>query len=357
MSQKIKTLASALDDLRKPIKNLIIVKAFSFKRFDSNLLQVQRCKDCGVIQTQENTAENHKGSGKLRSKCRTCTNKSQYTRINPVPVRLICTFGRVNVSSTRNKNQLPVFVETNNPVRQAVQTLTKKCPKCGEHVMESDVIVCPKCGIYDYEGIPKCPVCFEPMRYASTCPKCGIVPRPTRVEDDVLCDDCGSVVRFDRKRNKICNGCGLVATATDAEIGWMGYTTPGYRLVVANKDTEWKMLEHDDTVYENPYQPRWWTAPEDLKEEEKTVPDVDPDDVPKTDEELLEAIDDAQIKNGSRAARPDCVTRSARFVRLHAMFTGRFGHYISGERRERPDLRRPWGIDPSWGLWEGIVHI
>jgi hypothetical protein len=362
-----------IENLRKPLLNQISVKFFSFERFSLNLLQVQRCKVCGVIQTLENTAENHNGSGKLRSKCKKCTNKSQYKRINPKPTKLVFKFVKkdelvrdnkpiamtvtVNISSTRNKNQLPMFVETNNPVRQAVQTLTKRCPKCGEIVMESDVVVCPYCDIYYHGGLTICPVCSERVRYVSICPKCGIVHRPTRVEHDVTCGECGSVVRFDEKRNKICDACGLATTATDIEIGWMGYVSPGYRLVITNRETEWKMLEHDDTVYENPYQPLWWTSPEDLKEEEETVPDVDPKKVPKTDEELLEAIDDARIKNGSRAARPDCVTKSARFVRLHAMFTGRFGHYVSGEGHGRPDLRRTWGIDPSWGLWEGVVHI
>ncbi|GEM_PF-2676132 len=181
------------------------------------------CKICGQqLIIGENARETSKGSGRPRNKCTKCENVGRYKRRNPKPTKLVFDIPEASeIHNARARLGLPriekitlnlevkwrpphstvIYYERTNPVGMTVQV--EKPYTVEEKWKEVDGTPYDRTSTYFY--------------YL-----------------DMVCEECGGVVRYDKHHERVCEKCGLVQgesiAPTDADMrGWGSV-----------KETEWR---------------------------------------------------------------------------------------------------------------------
>ncbi len=181
------------------------------------------CKICGQqLIIGVNARETSKGSGRPRNKCNKCENVGRYQRRNPKPTQLVFDIPESSeIHNARLERGLPrieritldlavkwrpphsttIYYERTNPVGMTVQV--EKPYTVKEKWKEVDGIHYYRNSTYFYY-------------------------------QDEFCDECGGKLRYDERRERVCEKCGLVhgeaIAPTDADMrGWGSV-----------KETEWR---------------------------------------------------------------------------------------------------------------------
>jgi len=121
------------------------------------------CKECGIELDFCNARETKKGSGSLRSTCRSCESSRSSARYK---ARTITKPQKIKKRISRG----PVFVERPNLIGMAVQS-----------------VICRE----NEEGSPR-------------------HHHITFYLEDALCDECGGKIRYDKHLTRVCESCGLI---------------------------------------------------------------------------------------------------------------------------------------------------
>lgn len=177
------------------------------------------CSSCGEpLVVGDNARETRKGSGRARSKCKTCENKGRYKRRYPKPATLVFDIPVVSeIHAARAAVNLPRIERI---------TLKISCSWSPRHAR----------AIWFERLNPAGMTVQEFHSFTSSAPwKGGLSRKKTNsYYQDLVCDECGARVRYDHHLERVCEACGLVhgeaVTFTDSDLrGWQGVKLSEWR--------------------------------------------------------------------------------------------------------------------------------
>jgi hypothetical protein len=155
------------------------------------------CKICGQqLIIGVNARETSKGSGRPRNKCTKCENAGRYKRRNPKPTKLVFddndrTITLKIAAKWQPRRTTTISYERLNPVGMSAQIETP------------------------YTKVEKWAEVDGTDHYRR---------KTYFYYEDMVCDECGGIVRFDENYERVCEDCGLVhgtIEVTDADVrGW-----------------------------------------------------------------------------------------------------------------------------------------